>query len=123
MNQDLFKLTLDSITVESISNWMENPEQFIDVIPPFELDRLNGFLFDHLLDKDGGPTITNIRIDNFKFASQTNKGGFRLHFEINRRFCCSDTCATGVDYIDFQFLLENNQLIAEATYFDWTLNN
>src|SRR5690606_29194097 len=123
MTQDLFKLTLTHITEEPILNWMENPEQFRDAIPTSDLDRLKGFLFDHLVDKDGGPEISNIRVDNFKFVNETNHGSFRLHFEINRRFCCADTCATGVDYIDFQFRLENNQLIAKATYFDWTLNN
>jgi len=123
MSQKEIVLSVDNASKATLQHWVAHPEQFQKVIPSTEPDRLAKFVFEHLQDKDGSPEVTNIRIDTFVWSKETGQGRFRLHFEINRRFCCSDTCATGLDYIDFQFRLKGNRLIASGSYFDWTLDN
>ena len=100
-----------------------NPSSLLDHISKEELDKLSWFIFDVLGDKDGSPEVGNIQVSSFKYDTEKNKGTFRMQFDIDRKFCCSDMGSCSNDYLDFNFNIENNLLVATGSYFDWTLNN
>ena len=123
MNTASTLLIIDHVDTNMLDSWSNQPASFLPAISSLQLDQLADFIFDQLQDKDGSPEINNIRIGNFVWSKEKSSGHFRVHFEINRRFCCSDICASGNDYIDFQFRLEGVKMICRGSYFDWTLNN
>lgn len=84
---------------------------------------LSDFLLDNIENKDGSPSISNLSIENLTFNESTNRGKFRLKFQIDRRFCCSGTEACANDYIDFDFVYNDPNIEAKASYFNWELNN
>lgn len=100
-----------------------NPDVLLSLLGDEELHRLKAFLFDNLVDKDGSPEISAMRVHFFTYDEQTKTGGFRLKFNIERVFCCSDFGNCSEDYIDFKFEYVQDTLRAEASYFNWVLDN
>jgi len=115
-----FELNINPQQLKDLSN---EPSLLLSLIPKDELDKLKWFIFDVLADKDGSPEVGNIQVSKLTYLTEQNKGSFRLKFEIDRKFCCSDMESCSNDYIDFNFKMEENKLIAIGNYFDWTLNN
>ncbi|MBE8712236.1 hypothetical protein [Sphingobacterium hungaricum] len=88
----------------------------------FDTIQLSSFILNHIEDLDGAPELTDFRMDRWRFDSETKTGKFRLHFAINRRFCCSDQESCRTDYLDFSFSYANQNFEATANYFDWTVS-
>lgn len=84
---------------------------------------IKDYIIDNINDKDGSPAINNLHIKDFQYKKDDKTGKFRLQYDIERIFCCSDIEASKPDYIDFTFHLKNNDLLAHAEYFNWELNN
>ncbi len=95
-----------------------DPELLIEYIP---FPALQADVFDALQDKDGAPTIANLCISQFKEAEDL--GSFRLHFMVNRQFCCSDTDACAMDYIDFSYRFEEGEFLAQGEFINLVLDN
>lgn len=123
MNQNnpthTIKFQLEEKSFQKVSN---DPNLLI-YQDSFDKDQLSSFIIAHLQDLDGAPELTDFRIDKWMFDSFSKKGKFRLHFAINRRFCCSDQESCRTDYVDFSFSYENENLVASASYFDWTVSS
>lgn len=115
-----FETDINSEQLETIS---EDPSELLNYISKEELDKLSWFIFDVLGDKDGSPEVGNIQVSNFRYQPDTHVGKFRMQFDIDRKFCCSDMGSCSNDYLDFDFKLEDQRFIAKGSYFDWTLNN
>lgn len=88
-----------------------------------QLAHLKTYLFATLSNKDGGPTYTNFQVKNFSYTKEHNKGKFRISFDIERTYCCSDMESSRTDYIDFDFQVVDTVLKAQAKYFNWELSN
>lgn len=98
----------------------------IDILALFESkdkQKLVDFLTDNLQDKDGSPSIGKTAVSNYKFDQEKQEGSFRLNFDIERRFCCSDIAGCNQDYLDFNFTIEGSKINIKGTYFNWELNN
>jgi|SRR5690606_17015750 hypothetical protein len=87
------------------------------------LSKLTEYVLDNLSNLDGGPSINRLEVLNFKYDREEHTGSFRLKFQIDRRYCCSDTESCVNDYLDFDFKVHQDNLIAKTEYFDWSLNN
>ena len=115
-----------NLTIVNIhkDQFLQDPQYLIQRLTDQQIEQLKAFLLDTLDDKDGSPSIGELHIKQLLFdQQQPEQGKFRLAFAIERRFCCSGTEACQQDYIDFNFQLADNNLIAHATYFNWSLNN
>lgn len=99
----------------------EQPSLLLDLLTEQQIAQIKLFVFDNLEDKDGAPDVENLDISVFRYSEEERNGSFRLHFYINRRFCCSDTESSRQDYMDFHFSYLNETLNASATYFNWNL--
>ncbi|SEG66568.1 hypothetical protein [Sphingobacterium lactis] len=111
------------ISQEQIGSLEIEPQTLLDFIPAAQTDKLKDFVFDALGNKDGSPEVGNLKVAKFKFDKAKNKGSFRLKFDIDRRYCCSDTESCSSDYVDFVFTTAGKNMLAKGNYFDWTLNN
>ena len=101
-----------------------DPRSLIKVLSQSQLHVLKESLLEVVVEKDGGPQIGDLNISNWHYDANENTGGFRLHFAIDRQFCCSDTESCVADYVDFTFSVQHDDhLIASATYFNWSINN
>lgn len=101
-----------------------DPQSLVTVLTQPQLKALKQSLLEVVADKDGGPQISDLRISNWQYDPSKNTGKFRLHFVIDRQFCCSDTQSCVADYVDFTFIKQHaDHLIASATYFNWSVNN
>src|SRR5690606_36570058 len=87
------------------------------------LQKSREYILDNLDSLDGGPSITNLSVINLNYNSATKKGSFRLRFQTDRQYCCSDLQACANDYLDFDFSTKDDKLVARAEYFDWSLTN
>lgn len=67
--------------------------------------------------------INNLQIKSLSYKSSINKGKFRLTFDIERQYCCSDIQSTNSDYIDFDFQIKAQELKAQAKYLAWEVND
>lgn len=115
------ELTIVNIQREQLQH---EPALIITRLTATQQQELKDFLLDIIEDKDGSPSIGQLYIKHLTFdINDSHKGKFRLAFDIERRFCCSGTEACQQDYIDFNFVLVENTLKAQATYFNWALNN
>ena len=112
-------LEITPIELEDILN---NPNLLIDRLRPQQLQQLQHYIFDTLTDKDGGPTIQKFQIKAFNYKESMAKGTFRLTFEIERQFCCSDVQSCQNDYIDFDFSYKDQSISMHATYFNWEVH-
>ena len=114
-------LTIVNIDINKI---ITQPQIITQSLSNQQLNKLNQFLLDTIADKDGSPSIGDLSVSQLNLIeTENNKGSFRLTFTIDRRFCCSGTEASQKDYIDFNFVVHNNILYADASYFNWSLNN
>ena len=112
------KLVINNITTENLtSSYLE------EILEREYKNNIQDYLLDHINNKDGGPQINNFKISRITFDNNSLKGKFRLDFQIDRQYCCSDIDSCSQDYLDFNFTLDNETLITTATYFDWTMNN
>lgn len=102
---------------------LDRPQLFYELLTLQQQEELKAFLFDLLQDKDGSPEFDDFHVHLFKFDSSTLDGSFRLKFTINRRFCCADSTACQMDYLDFKFSYVKERLEAQANYFNWNLDN
>lgn len=97
----------------------EQPALLLDVLTEKQIAQINTFIFDNLNDKDGAPQVDDFNILSFTYNEEERRGSFRMHFYINRQFCCSDVESSRQDYVDFQFSYVNETLEATASYFNW----
>lgn len=104
---------LDKCTEQPILLW--------DILPAEQKKKIEAFVVDHLENQDGAPQLDNIGMTKFRYDETDRNGSFRLHFYINRRFCCSDTESSRSDYLDFHFSYEQETVRATATYLDWNV--
>ncbi|WP_426791573.1 hypothetical protein [Sphingobacterium sp. WOUb80] len=82
---------------------------------------INDYVIDQLEDKDGGPHLSDFGISALLCNMENNTGSFRLHFKIDRQFCCSDILSCQTDYIDFKFNKSNNTITLTGGYTSWTI--
>lgn len=101
--------------------WLAQPDDFLKFCTGAELQQIKDFIFDQLEDKDGAPEADLQCVELLAIVADKQAGCFRLHFEINRRFCCSDVESSRRDYIDFQFTYAAGVLQASARYFNWNV--
>ncbi|MCA5006816.1 hypothetical protein [Sphingobacterium bovistauri] len=111
------------IQVNDINSFILNPNKIIGYFGENTFAILQEYVLDNLHSLDGGPSISNLEIIKFKYNSDLDNGSLRLKFQINKRYCCSDTESCANDYLDFNFDLIGSRMTLEAEYFDWTLNN
>jgi len=83
--------------------------------------KINDYVIDQLEDKDGGPHLSDFSISGLTFYAENTGGSFRLHFKIDRQFCCSDILSCQMDYIDFTFNKSNNTIILTGGYTSWII--
>ncbi|HAE67991.1 MULTISPECIES: hypothetical protein [Sphingobacterium] len=81
---------------------------------------INDYVIDQLEDKDGGPHLSDFSVNRLTFFADQTGGSFRLHFKIDRQFCCSDLLSCQTDYIDFKFNKSNNTITLTGGYISWT---
>lgn len=110
------------ITAIELQDVLHNPDILISRLSQDQLHQLKNYIFDKLSDKDGGPTIQQFEIIGFDFEKLQGKGKFRLKFEIERQFCCSDIQSCQNDYIDFNFFYKEKTISMHATYFNWEVS-
>lgn len=116
------ELTLN-IDLQNIDTIISEPQLLIKHLNDNNISKLQEYVLDNLNSLDGGPSISNFEIKNFKFNSVIRDGSFRLKFQIDRQYCCADTESCSDDYLDFNFQFDNSKMILKSEYFDWTLNN
>ncbi len=111
-----FDLVNEAISSSLILEKLENSNLF---------SKIGSYIFDQIEDKDGLPEITNFDVSNVNYDSNSLKGRFRLSFQIERTFCCSDMESCKPDYLDVTFYFDQNRysLDCEASYFNWQLSN
>ena len=119
MSSDL-KIEISPINAKEL---VQNSQLIISQLTEDSLVKIREYILDNLASLDGGPSITNLSVTNLKYNSNTQKGSFRLKFQIDRQYCCSDVQACANDYLDFDFNMKDDKLFACAEYFDWSLTN
>ncbi|WP_312329630.1 hypothetical protein [Sphingobacterium sp.] len=82
---------------------------------------INDYVIEQLEDKDGAPHLSDFSISGLTFYTNSTEGSFRLHFKIDRQFCCSDLSSCQMDYIDFKFNKSNDSITLTGTYTVWTI--
>lgn len=103
-----------------------------DLIIPFTIQELlpfiekhrkviNDYVVEQLEDKDGGPHLSDLSMSALSFYADSTGGSFRLHFKIDRQFCCSDILSCQMDYIDFKFNKPNDTITLTGSYTVWTI--
>src|SRR5690606_39371823 len=103
--------------------WQAQPDLLLRLMSKEQMEALDGFIVDRLADRDGGPGISARNIDKLRFDDALRNGSFRLHFQIDRRYCCSDVMSCSDDYIDFTFDYDGDVIVAQGSYFQWELDN
>jgi thiamine pyrophosphokinase len=117
-------LTLNfSLTKEEIDQILISPSRLLALIPSDQYKAIQDLVIDTLADKDGAPEVEELEIKNVQYDIKHRQGTFRMHFFIKRRFCCSDQESCTMDYVDWKFSIEDDRLIADATYINWTVDN
>ncbi|WP_293883162.1 MULTISPECIES: hypothetical protein [unclassified Sphingobacterium] len=82
---------------------------------------INDYVVDCLENKDGAPHLSDFSISRLSFYTDHTSGSFRMHFKIDRQFCCSDLLSCQMDYIDFKFNISNDTIAIHGSYVDWTI--
>lgn len=101
----------------------QNSQLIISKLTEASLLKIRKYILDNLASLDGGPSISNLVVANLNYNSNKQDGTFRLKFQIDRQYCCSDMQACANDYLDFDFKVEEKMLLAHTEYFDWSLTN
>ena len=120
MNEKELKIEIDTTFTGQL---LEDPKVLIKKLVELNNLKIQQYMLDNLNNLDGGPSISNLDIQNFTYNHSLNSGTFRLKFQIERRYCCSDTESCVNDYLDFHFLIRKDKVSASSEYFDWNLNN
>lgn len=110
----------------SEKEWLEINHNFTLLVNKITVDdrrKLQEVVFDNLSDKDGAPQIDDLIIEKFTIDEKKTHGKFRINFNINRQFCCSDTSACQSDYIDFTFTYRPNFINAIGDFVNWNIEN
>lgn len=115
-----FNFSIENINEEHFTT---DPQLLLQHISSQELSRFKEYLFDSLSTKDGAPTFSNLALKNFTYNAEDKKGRFRISFDIERAYCCSDTESCNSDYADFDFQYTEPRIVANTQYFVWELNN
>jgi len=94
-----------------------------DLIPFIDKHQqeINDYVIEQLEDKDGAPHLSDFSISELTFDTNSTEGSFRLHFKIDRQFCCSDLSSCQMDYIDFKFNKSNDSITLTGSYTVWTI--
>lgn len=120
MNNCELKIKIPNIDIQNLS---KNEQLLAELLNSNHRQELQEYILDGLGNKDGGPQATLFKVKNFFYNQGERKGAFRLTFIVQRRYCCSDTESCQEDYLDFDFVIDNDILVAHTIYFDWSLNN
>lgn len=116
-----FNFSLEHV---NINDTIKHPELILEKWKSSNImSAFKQYIIDKLPDREGAPSLENLQIKNFIYNSETKNGRFRLAFEINRMFCCSEFTSCNQDYIDFDYSIDNNKLVSQATYFVWSIDN
>ncbi|MNL03638.1 hypothetical protein D3C87_1241790 [compost metagenome] len=110
----------------SEKEWVEinhNSTLLINNITLDDRKQLQEVVFDNLSDKDGAPLIDDLTVAKFTIDEKKTNGKFRINFNINRQFCCSDTSSCQSDYIDFTFTYRPNFISALGDFVNWNIEN
>ncbi len=116
-----FKLNLEKTNIQDIL--VDNALLLKKIEEAESFSTLKDYIKDNLNNKDGAPEITNLTVKELVFVPTTHTGKFRLSFNILRHYTCSNTKFEQVDYVDFDFRLIDNLLIAKTIYFVWEVTN
>jgi hypothetical protein len=94
-----------------------------ELLPFIEKHRkvINDYVVEQLEDKDGGPHLSDFGISALLCNMENNTGSFRLHFKIDRQFCCSDILSCQTDYIDFKFNKSDDTITLTGSYTVWII--
>ncbi|AIM36756.1 hypothetical protein KO02_08645 [Sphingobacterium sp. ML3W] len=112
-----------AITDTEVKEVEQNFALLLDKITAEDRKKIQELVFDSLADKDGAPQIGDLTITNFTFNENQKKGQFRITFNIDRQFCCSDTSSCQSDYMDFDFTYASNTLAAVGHFMSWDMDN
>lgn len=112
-----------SVTDTVIQEIKQNFSLLLDKITDKDRKQFQEVVFDSLSDKDGAPQIGDLTISSFNFDDIEKKGRFRISFNIDRQFCCSDTTSCQSDYVDFDFTYISGNVVAVGSFMSWDLNN
>src|SRR5690606_926971 len=93
-----FETEINQEQLEGIST---DPSALLDIISKEELDKLSWFIVDVVGDRHGSPEVGNIHVSSFKYDAEKTKGTYRMQFDIDRKFCCTDMGGSSDDYLDF----------------------
>lgn len=102
---------------------LAQPSNLLSILSNENVQQISDHVVEQLKDRDGGPVLSDFQLQKFHYAEFTGEGSFRLHFRINRQYCCSDISGCDDDYLDFKFLYRNENFVAEGAYFQWSLDN
>lgn len=80
---------------------------------------INDYVVEQLEDKDGGPHLSDFSISALLCNMENIAGSFRLHFKIDRQFCCSDILSCQTDYMDFKFKKDTEIIYITGSYISW----
>lgn len=119
-NSNELLLHIKNIAVENLE---KDQDSILQKIDKESTHNLQEYILNHLQTLDGGPTINNLQIENLAYDPINEKGKFRLKFQIDRRYCCSDIESCSNDYLDFEFEYQKGNIRARTEYFDWTITN
>ncbi|MFZ4260593.1 hypothetical protein ACFRAE_01015 [Sphingobacterium sp. HJSM2_6] len=122
MSTQVFKFQIAAPAIH-LSKLEQDPNRLLSYLPEETLSALKSYIFDQLQNKDGAPMLSEMNVTRFEYQEAYHTGRFRIAFKIDRQFCCADTLACASDYMDFSFRSEPTQLLAEGSFFDWTLDN
>lgn len=111
------------ITDTALQQIKQNFTLLLDQITAEDRKQLQEAVFDSLSDKDGAPQIGDLSVSSFTFNDIEKKGKFRISFNIDRQFCCSDTTSCQSDYVDFDFSYTYGNIVATGNFMNWDIDN
>ena len=112
-------IALNSISFEE---FQKDPNSLKSHLSPATLFDINDIVVSNLESREGNPSISIQKIELKKLDQESNTGTFRLHFEINRIYCCSGVESARTDYIDFKFQYDGKIMHAKGEYVQWNVN-
>jgi len=114
------KINISHLELQQIE---QNHQILLTKISLDDMKLIQDAVFDDLTDKDGAPKIGDLLVSIFDIDHLKTKGRFRITFNINRQFCCSDISSCKSDYIDFNFTYVNNEFEVIGSFMNWDMDN
>ncbi|UIR57780.1 hypothetical protein LZQ00_08130 [Sphingobacterium sp. SRCM116780] len=114
------KINISNIELQEIE---QNHQILLTKMSLDDMKQIQDTVFDSLTDKDGAPQVGDLFVSIFDMDNLKTKGRFRLTFNINRQFCCSDINSCKSDYIDLNFTYVNDQFEAVGSFMNWDMDN